>query len=270
MVEEVTPDATVRASSWGDLFDCAHRWEGTHLLGIRRPSSAAAALGTAIHKGSGAFDYARMVQAPITVDDAVGVMVDTLANPGQEVVWDEPKRDMERIGITLVTDYSRNWSPRFSFVGVEMETDPLDVAVDGYVIRLTGTMDRARAIAGPSGGIGIADVKSGKRAVNADGEADTHAHGAQLGVYELLYEHTTEETVTHPAAVIGMRTSGKPVIGMGQIRNAKQMMLGRAGEPGMLEMGALMLKSGLFPPNTRSALCSEKYCARWRTCRFHD
>lgn len=23
---------TVRASSWGRLFDCAHAWEGTHIL----------------------------------------------------------------------------------------------------------------------------------------------------------------------------------------------------------------------------------------------
>lgn len=264
------PDATVRASSWGELMDCSHRFEGAHILGLRKPSSAAAALGTAIHKGTAAFDLERMRGSPISVDDAVGVMVDSLANPKDEVVWDEPKRDMERVGITLVTDYSRNWSPKFNFVGVEMETTPLDVAVDGYVIRLTGTMDRARAHDTPDGGTGIDDVKSGKRAVNADGVADTKAFGAQLGVYELLYEHSSGREVTEPANIIGMRTSGKPIIGLGQIHNAKQMMIGKPGSPGMLEMGALMLKSGLFPPNPRSALCGEKYCARWSTCRFHD
>ncbi|EMI4895455.1 PD-(D/E)XK nuclease family protein, partial [Pseudomonas aeruginosa] len=26
---------TVRASSWGALFDCAFRWEGVHLLKMR-------------------------------------------------------------------------------------------------------------------------------------------------------------------------------------------------------------------------------------------
>ncbi|MCT7340572.1 hypothetical protein P4129_07095 [Pseudomonas aeruginosa] len=30
---------TVRASSWGALFDCAFKWEGVHLLKMRSPSS---------------------------------------------------------------------------------------------------------------------------------------------------------------------------------------------------------------------------------------
>ncbi len=30
---------TVRASSWGALFDCGFRWEGVHLLKMRSPSS---------------------------------------------------------------------------------------------------------------------------------------------------------------------------------------------------------------------------------------
>ena len=34
---------TVRASSWGRLFDCAHAWEGTHILGMRKASGMRAA-----------------------------------------------------------------------------------------------------------------------------------------------------------------------------------------------------------------------------------
>ena len=39
---------TVRASSWGSLFNCAYAWEGVHLLGIKSPSSPCALLGTAM------------------------------------------------------------------------------------------------------------------------------------------------------------------------------------------------------------------------------
>ena len=265
----MTDPVRVRASSWGELLDCAHRWEAKHLLGMTMPTSSAGALGTALHKSTATFDKSRMSGTGLTVNETAAVLVDSLANPEYEVTWDEPKRDLEKIGLTLHTDYCRNWSPKFEFVGVEMETKPLDIDVGGFVIRLTGTMDRARAHK-TAKGFGIDDVKSGKRAVDKDGKADTKSHGAQLGVYELLFEHTTGETVTEPANIIGMRTGNNPTIGMGQIVGAKQQIIGWPGEPGLLEMGAHLLKAGIFPPNPRSQLCSPKFCPRWNSCRFHD
>lgn len=78
---------TVRASSWGSLFDCAHRWEGVHLLGMRSPSSPRALLGTAIHAGTAAFDAARVNGEHLTAYDAAGLVVDTLQRPSYDVDW---------------------------------------------------------------------------------------------------------------------------------------------------------------------------------------
>ncbi|MGA4814525.1 hypothetical protein ACPA9J_00070 [Pseudomonas aeruginosa] len=48
---------TVRASSWGALFDCgSSEWEGVHLLKMRGPSSPRALLGTARSTEHRAFD----------------------------------------------------------------------------------------------------------------------------------------------------------------------------------------------------------------------
>ncbi|MBN9117495.1 MAG: PD-(D/E)XK nuclease family protein, partial [Pandoraea sp.] len=51
---------TVRASSWGALFDCSYRWEGIHLLKLRNVVGLRAALGTAIHAGTAVFDQSRL------------------------------------------------------------------------------------------------------------------------------------------------------------------------------------------------------------------
>ena len=53
--------ATIRASSWPSLFDCAHRWYFQNIVGLRMPSSGNAALGTAIHAGTAAFDGSPVV-----------------------------------------------------------------------------------------------------------------------------------------------------------------------------------------------------------------
>lgn len=259
----------VRASSWGELMDCAYRWEGRQILGLNMPMSGAAALGTALHASTAAFDQSRVNGSELTVHDTADILVDALHNPEQPVEWDEPRKVLEKIGLQLHTDYCRNWSPAFEFVSVEMQTQPLDVDVDGFVVRLTGRLDRARVHKGKAG-YGIDDLKSGKRAVNADMKADTKHHGAQLGVYELLFEHTTGLEITEPANVIGMKTSGDPVIGVGEVRDAKRQIVGWSDQPGLLEIGARMLKAGLFPPNPRSQLCSPRFCPRWDRCRFHD
>ena len=39
---------------------------------------------------------------------------------------------------------------------------------------------------------------------------------------------------------------------------------------GLIEYAAVMFRTGLFPPNNQSILCSERYCARWAACKFHE
>ncbi len=266
------PSITIRASSWASLFDCAYRFEGIYLLKLPSVVGLRAALGTAIHAGSAVFDQARISGDLVTADDAAGVLVDKLKDP--EIEYDKNRDDLtvqeaERVGITLLTKYCLDVSPKYNFVAVEMETKPLDIDCGGGVIvRLTGTMDRARVKKGETG-VGIADLKSGSSAVQK-GAAVTKGHGPQVGTYELLYEHTTGELITAPAEIIGLKTKGTAEIGTGTINNAKRVMVGSDGAPGLIEFAAEMFKSGRFYPNPKSLLCSEAYCPRHATCPFHD
>lgn len=264
------PSITVRASSWAGLFDCAYRWEGIHLLGMKNTVGLRAALGTAIHAGTAVFDQAKITGDTVTASDAAGVLVDKLRDPENE--FDPAKDDLsmqeaESTGITLLTKYCGEVSPTYNFIAVEMETEPLDIDCGGgVVVRLKGTMDRAR-IKKTTGGVGIADLKSGGMAVQK-GVAVTKGHGAQIGTYELLFEHTTGELITSEAEIIGLKTKGKPEIATGTISNAKKVMTGDEDNPGLIEFAADMFRSGRFYPNPKSLLCSEKYCPRWNTCHF--
>lgn len=262
----------VRASSWGALFDCSYRWEGIHLLKMRNVVGLRAALGTAIHAGSAVFDQSRLDGAGLTADDAAGAFIDKLRDPENE--FDPSQDDLsmseaERIGVTLLTKYCREVSPQFEFVAVEMETKPLDIDCgDGVIVRLTGTMDRAR-VRRTATGVGIADLKSGSAAVQK-GAAVTKGHGPQIGTYEILYEHSTNDVIGDDAEIIGLKTKGTLEIGTGTIKNAKRVMLGTETAPGLIEFAADMFKTGRFYPNPKSLLCSEKYCPRHSTCQFHE
>lgn len=260
----------VRASSWSTLFDCAFKFEGQQLLGMRSPSSPRALLGTAVHAGTAAFDAARVLGQPISPFDAAEALVETLRNPSEDVNWrgsDLRQQDAERIGLALHTDYCTRWSPRYEFQAVELTTKPLVIDCGGgQMVELTGTLDRSRIIAS-TGRPRIADVKTGRVAVS-EGVAKTKGHAAQAGTYELLFEHTTGLQVDDVAEIIGMKTSGKPEIATGQIQGAKQMMVGTDEFPGLIEIGASMFRTGLFPPNPQSQLCSERYCPRWGKCHY--
>ncbi|KVD52099.1 RecB family exonuclease [Burkholderia ubonensis] len=262
----------VRASSWGGLFDCAYRWEGIHLLKMRNVVGLRAALGTAIHAGTAVFDQARLDGSGLTVDDAAGAFVDKLRDPENEF---DPARDdlslseAERIGLSLTTKYCLEVAPRYDFIAVEMETKPLDIECGGgIVIRLTGTMDRAR-VRRTALGPGIADLKSGSKAV-AQGVAVTKGHGPQIGTYEMLYEHTAGELIADTAEIIGLKTKGTPEVATAPIANAKRVMLGTEDTPGLIQFAADMFRSGRFFPNPKSLLCDRKYCPRYGTCQFHD
>lgn len=262
---------TVRASSWGSLFDCAHKWEGEHLLGMRMPSGLRAQLGTAIHASTAAFDSAKLVGETVTVDDAAGVFVDTLTKPEREV--DYSKDDLtvpeaERIGLQLHTAYCLDVSPRFRFASVEAKLQPVDIDCGGGVIvRLTGTMDRARVATTPAGAV-IPDIKTGARVIEK-GEVKTKGRSAQLGTYQLMHEQE-HQAPTAGGQVIALQTTSKPVTGVSPVFDAKRVMLGTEDKPGLIEFAADMFRTGLFPPNPQSLLCSPKYCARWATCIFHE
>lgn len=263
---------TVRASAWGSLFDCAHRFEGEQLLGMRKPKGLRTQLGTALHASTATFDKGRLPGAdPVTVDQAAGIFVDTLKHPEDEVDYsqdDLAPRDAERIGLSLHTRYCLDISPTFRFKSVEQKLEPVDIDCgSGTYVRLTGTMDRAR-IAETSGGIVIPDVKSGARVVS-DGRAVIKGRAPQLGTYQLIYEQN-EGIVTLGGQIIALHTSSKPAAAVSPVFDAKRVMLGTEQAPGLIEHAAAMFRTGLFPPNPQSVLCSPKYCARWDHCQFHE
>lgn len=262
---------TVRASSWGSLFDCAMKWEGEHILGIRKAAGLRALLGTSVHAGTAAFDSAHLAHADIRPDDAAGVFVDTLRNPEFEVDYqqdDLTSNEAERIGLTLTTKYCTDIAPQFKYLAVEMKLAPMEIDCGGDVtITLTGTMDRARAAETESGDI-IPDVKTGSRVVS-QGIATMKGRLAQTGTYEIMYGNTTGRP-TAGGQIIGLGTSSKTPVAISPVFDGRRVMLGTSEQPGLIEYAAKMFRAGLFPPNPQSPLCSPKYCARWSTCIFHE
>src|SRR5574341_152616 len=179
---------SVRASSWGSLFDCAHKWEAEHLLGMRKASGLRAQLGTAIHASTAAFDTGRIDGKPVSVDDAAGVFVDKLHHPERDVDYSQDDLtvgDAEKIGLQLHTRYCLDLSPRFLFRSVEATLQPLDIDCGGgIVVRLPDTMDRARVASTPRGAV-IPDIKTGSRVIEK-GEVKTKGRSAQLGPHQLI------------------------------------------------------------------------------------
>lgn len=263
---------TVRASSWGALFDCATRWHAIHIDKVRNPVGLRAALGTAIHKSTAVYDSSRMNGADLTADDAAAALVDSLKNPDGDVDMSRDELSLteaERIGLTLHAKYCVEISPRYTFRAVEMETKPMQIDCgSGTIVQLTGTMDRSRMLA-KADALGIADLKSGSTAVQK-GVANTKGHAAQLGTYELLYQHTTGEEITAPAEIIGLKTKGTLEVATGEVRNAKRVMVGTETQPGLIQFAADMFRTGLFPPNPKALICGEKYCPIYNACIYHD
>lgn len=258
----------IRASSLAELFDCPARWEAKHILGMRSPRSAAAQLGTAVHAGTAVFDASRLPGgSPVSADDAAGALVDAIHKPEEEVDWDETTpRDAERVALALHTRYCAEIAPHQVYRGVEVTCERLELPDLG--IALTGTTDRVREI---GGSLGIADLKTGGRAVGADGRAVTQGHGVQLGVYELLAEHAMGLHITAPAQIIGMntgKTAAAQRVGTGEVPSARAALVGTEEQPGLLQHASRLIHSGAFYGNPKSFLCSPKYCPRHGVCTF--
>lgn len=262
---------SVRASSFGSLFDCGMRWEGEHLMKLYRPSSLRAWLGTSIHASTATFDQAKLSGAPISATEAADVFYDKMQSPDEEVNFKDEKlsvKDATVIGATLHARYCAEIAPTMNYESVEMALQPLEIDCgDDLIIRLTGTMDRARVVRATGGKV-IADLKTGGRLIT-EGKVNTKGRAAQLGTYQILSEHTDGEE-TAGAQIMALQTSSSTQVGVSPIFDAKRMMLGTDEMPGLLDMAAKMFKIGLFPPNPQSVLCDKKYCSRWGTCKYHE
>ena len=105
----------------------------------------------------------------------------------------------------------------------------------------------------------------------ADGTVKTVGHAPQMGIYTVLASHALQEPVTAPARIYGL-TTGKTEkgqhVGIGEIESPAEVLLGTTEEPGLLHHAAQILKHGVFFGNSKSMLCSEKYCPIFKTCKF--
>lgn len=256
---------TIRASSFGSLFDCPQRWLSIHLDGKRSPQNSNAALGTALHAGTALFDAERVAGQVPSLSAAEDAAVDSIRNPRDETDWEGERDKAEGIARSLTAKYCREESLKHEYIAVEANVEALHITDLGII--LTGTTDRVEAT---EDGNGIRDIKSGKQAVGTDGKAKTQGHAAQLGVYELVAEAATGLPITAPAAIIGLQTNltpDKQRIGTGEIIGAREVLLGDGANTGLL-VTAAKLVHGEIPPwgNAKSMMCSKKYCPIFQTC----
>nr|DAE02895.1 MAG TPA: PD-(D/E)XK nuclease superfamily protein [Siphoviridae sp. ct8Hx23] len=257
---------TIHASSLADLFDCPARWAAKNIEQRHLPSSPAAQLGTAVHAGTALFDDAALRGEPVSIDDTVGAVVDALHDESRDVDWgDETPEQLEPIATSLVRLYCEEIAPKMTYVAVEARCP--DLPVEDLGITLTGSTDRIRK--DENGCLGICDIKTGKTAVGADGTVKTQGHAAQMAVYELLAGQALDVPMTAPAIIIGLqaaKTAKGRRCGIGTITGAVDLLLGTEDQPGLLQMAGKMLKSGDFYGNSRSSLCSEKFCPIYQNC----
>lgn len=259
---------TVRASALSDFFDCPARAEAKHLLGRRCPTTGNALLGKAIHASTAVFDESNISMKGITIDEAAAAAVDAIHRPDEEVhLEDESTKEIEGIALALHKRYCNEVAPRQEYAAVEVKCERLEITDLG--LALTGTTDRVRKTAD---GFGIADLKSGKSAVAADGTVKTQGARYQLGVYELLAERASGLDISAPAQVIGLQTGkterGQRVAVSDPVQGARDVLVGDADSPGVLEMVSRMIHAGAFPGNPRSMLCHDRYCPIFATCKY--
>ncbi|WP_175443074.1 RecB family exonuclease [Halofilum ochraceum] len=270
----------VRASSLAELFDCPARWAAKHLQGESLPDSGRAHLGTAVHHATGLFDQARVEGRTMDPTDAADAFVEAF-RADEHVHWfDVKKAEAERTGVGLVALYCQDIAGGFDFDSVELTCEEVEIDMgDGLVLRLTGTLDRIyRDVFTTDEGIeverrGIADLKTGRAAVDSVGNVKMDWHGAQLAVYELLGllgQRTTGEELIAPGKIIGLKTEGTPAAGIGTIPDGRGLLLGNNTQTGLLEYAAGIIKSGLWWGNPRSMMCHHRFCPIHNQCRFRS
>lgn len=257
----------IRASSLSELFDCPRRWQAKHLEKIRMPTSSATFLGTAVHAGTALFDQSHLDGNPLTPEEAAGAVVDVLQHPEEDVDWEDSNAaEAESVALPLHRMYCERIAPKNAYVAVEATAEDLPITDLGIV--LTGTIDRVRTV---DGALGIADIKTGKTAVAADGTIPTQKHAAQLGAYELLASRTLEVELAAPAQIIGLqvaKTDKGRRAATATICGARDLLLGDDNRPGMLQHASRIIHSGDFYGNPRSSLCTAKYCPAYNVCRW--
>lgn len=265
----MTDAINIRASSIASIIDCPLRGLSIATGLVKQlPSTVPAVIGSACHEGTAAFDNARVHGSPISADDAADVVEDYIKHPAGEVDWGttRPEQALTR-ALGVHTKYCNEIAPLMEYEQVELTLDPLVVDVAGIDIELTGTLDRVYSQKTEHRIIrnhGILDVKTGARACSQK----PGKHKAQIGVYELLAEHTLGLEMNLPGLIGQLQTSSNYDVGIGVVEDARTALIGDENQIGLMGHIGLMLKSGDWYGNSSSWLCSEKYCPLYQGCVF--
>lgn len=249
----------IRASSFPLLFDCARQWYYRYVIGLKSPASIEAHTGTSIHAATAMFDRARHSGETVSLDDSADAFRDAFAHPEEDVERSDEEAHFRDAGAKVTRTYCAEIGSRRIYTEVEVTCDNLELETQSGPVTLSGTSDRVYQSS--TGEFRIVDLKSGKRAVSADGSAVTKGHSVQTGIYSLLAEHALGIPMDKSAEIVGLSTANGR-IGSGILPDV------RSNLPSLIEMAASILKAGIFPPNPRSNLCSRKYCPGWSLCKY--
>lgn len=259
----------ISGSMFASFFSCPLRWSKIHLDGQFLPSTAPAAIGTAVHKSTATYDASRLEDNKarwLTIDDSAEEILQHFRDPGDEIDWGDMRLEqaVERaVGVHM--RYCADIAPAHTYTHVEntFQAMPIDCTVDEQSIRLDlrGTVDRVFM---RDGKYGVADLKTGAAALNQN----SGKHKAQLGAYELLAEYNLGILVEESGELIKLQTSANFRVGVDNVSNAREALLGNEEDPGMLIHMARALKSGDFYGNPNSWLCTEKYCPHFNKCIY--
>jgi hypothetical protein len=259
---------TIRASSFGAIFDCPSRWIAIHVERLHSPSTSRALLGTAVHAGTAVFDTDRVNGVTPSIEASCDAAAQAIERPDREVDWaDDKPADAVDIAVSLTSRYATLEAPRHEYVAVEARVEALHLT--DLDIVLTGTTDRVYRVP-DTGELGIADIKTGKTIVRSDGTVDTKGHAAQLGVYELVGQAAIGAPLSAPAQVIGLQTNKTPDkqrIACADIIGAREPLLGDDQHSGLLATAAKIVHGDIEAwGNPKSMMCSSRYCPRYATC----
>lgn len=268
-------DISIRASSLPNFFDCNERWAAQVIHGLFMPSGSSAAIGTGFHHGTAVWDSDRVINVKPSLSAALDAVAESIEKPTQEVVWnDHTQAAAKDLAVTLVRNYTSDLTLQLDYDVVELPMDPIVVtAANGLRIRFTGQVDRRRMRVMPDGTVrkGIIDFKTGKRIVRSDGTVNTQQSGAQLALYELLElmaSGTLGKFNPLPAMVLGVPTAGKAKPAIAEIHRPHRVLVGDKDHVGAIDIIAQTVKTGAFFGNSRSQLCSNKYCPVFANCRW--
>lgn len=268
-----------RASSLPTAADCAYRWYAQQVEGLNTPPNPRTVMGSAIHASTAFHDQHIIDGDPLRPDESVGVAIDYLREHAHEVDWrpdddgDVLRRsEVERISVALHTRYTNEIAPTRIYSAVEPTLGAVEVEVEGVIVRLTGQADRIReeVVDGEVTEI-TSDMKSGLRAVAADGTVEVKGHAFQVAAYKLLRRIASGLRMNRITEIIGLctgKTAASQRVGVGIALDAEETLIGTEDRPGFLHALAWMAKTGVFPGNPKSSLCSPRYCPIYHSCHY--